>query len=114
MSQLTDSQIKNISEALQKEQGANLQEIDFVLQRTLTVGKLKKILAQFDDTLPVELEVIMEITEEGDCAAQPGLAIHHYEVKSGDDGFPRLSLVGAPPQLAEAYCEAFELGPIEQ
>jgi len=114
MSQLTEKQIEKISEALKKEQGANAEEIHHVLQRTLTVGALKNILLTLDENLPVELEVIMEVTEEGDCSAQPGLAIHHYQVTDDDDGFPRLTLVGAPPQLAEAYAEAFELGPLKQ
>lgn len=114
MSQLTPQQIEKISETLKKEQGANADEIHQVLQRTLTVAGLKKILAKMDDSLPVELEVIVEMSEEGDCAAQPGLAIHHYQVKEDDDGFARLTLVGVPPQLAEAYAEAFELEPLKQ
>ena len=114
MSRLTDSQIEKISATLQKEQGANADEIHHVLQRTMTVGALKQVLAKFDDSLPVELEVIVEITQDGDCAAQPGLAIHHYEVTEEDDGFARLTLVGVPPQLAEVYAEAFELEPLKQ
>lgn len=114
MSRLTSMQIEKISETLKKEQGANSDEVHQVLQRTLTVGALKQVLSKLDDSLPVELEVILEMSEEGDCAAQPGLAIHHYEVKDDDDGFARLTLVGVPPQLAEAYAEAFELEPLKQ
>jgi hypothetical protein len=114
VSRLTDLQIKTISDTLKKEQGANLDEIHQVLQRTLTVGALKQILAKLDDSLPVELEVIVDVTDGGDCSAQPGLAIHHYEVTNEDDGFPRLTLVGAPPQLAQVYAEAFELEPLKQ
>jgi hypothetical protein len=114
MSRLTDSQIEKISATLKEEQGANADEIHQVLQRTMTVGSLKQILSKLDDSLPVELEVILEISQEGDCAAQPGLAIHHYEVTEEDDGFARLTLVGVPPQLAEVYAEAFELGPLQQ
>jgi hypothetical protein len=114
MNRLSDKQIEKISQTLKKEQGANADEIHHVLQRTLTVGALKHILSRLDDSLPVELEVVVEVTEDGDCSAQPGLAIHHYEVTDEDDGFPRLTLVGAPPQLAEVYAEAFELGPLKQ
>lgn len=114
MSRLSDKQMEKISETLKQEQGANLEEIHQVLQRTMTVGALKQILEKLDDSLPIELEVVMEITDEGDCSAQPGLAIHHYLVQDGDDGFPRLTLVGTPPQLAQAYAEAFELEPMKQ
>jgi hypothetical protein len=112
MSRLTEKQIEKISATLKQEQGANNEEIQHVLKRTLTVGALKKVLARLEDNLPVELEVVMEITDEGDCTAQPGLAIHHYVVGEGDDGFPRLTLVGAPPQLAQVYAEAFEMDSI--
>ena len=112
MSRMTDKQIEKISATLKQEQGATSEEIEQVLSRTLTVGALKQILAKLDDSLPVELEVVMEITEEGDCTAQPGMAIHHYLVADEDDGFPRLTLVGAPPQLAEVYAQAFELDSI--
>ena len=114
MSQLTEKQIERMTEAMKQEQGANTEEIQGVLKRVLTVGALKKALATVDDSLPVELEVIIEITETGDCAAQPGFAIHHYQVTEQDDGFPRLTLVGAPPQLAEAYAEAFEIDALKQ
>lgn len=112
MSRLTEKQIEKISTTLKQEQGASSEEIEHVLKRTMTVGALKQVLARLDDALPVELEVVMEITEEGDCTAQPGLAIHHYVVTDGDDGFARLTLVGAPPQLAQVYAEAFELDSI--
>jgi hypothetical protein len=109
MSRLSEQQIKKMSEAMRQEQGANAEEIKHLLQRALTVGDLKRILAGLDESLPVELEVVVEVNENGDCAAQPGLAIHHYKVTEEDDGFPRLTLVGAPPQMAEAYAQAFEL-----
>ena len=112
MSRITEKQIEKISATLKQEQGATSEEINQVLQRTLTVGALKQILSKLDDSLPIELEVVMEITDEGDCSAQPGLAIHHYLVNEDDDGFPRLTLVGAPPQLAQVYAEAFELDSI--
>jgi hypothetical protein len=114
MNHLTDKQIEKISKTLREEQGANAEEIQHVLRRTLTVGALKQILTQFEDNLPVELEVVVEVNEDGDCTAQPGLAIHHYRVTDEDDGYPRFTLVGAPPQLAESYAEAFELGPLKQ
>ncbi len=114
MSRLSEKQIQKMSEAMKQEQGANAEEIHNLLERALTVGDLKKILARFDDSLPVELEVIVDVTENGDCAAQPGLAIHHYQVTEDDDGFPRLTLVGAPPQMAQAYAEAFELDSLNQ
>jgi hypothetical protein len=114
MSRLTEQQIQKMTDTMRQEQGANAEEIHELLERALTVGDLKKILAHFDDSLPVELEVIIDVTENGDCAAQPGLAIHHYEVTEEDDGFPRLTLVGAPPQMAQAYAEAFELDSVQQ
>ena len=113
MSRLSDLQIQKISQAMKQEQGANADEIQQLLQRALTVGDLKKILSQMDDSLPVELEVIIDINENGDCSAQPGLAIHHYRVTEEDDGFPRLTLVGAPPQMAEAYAQAFEIDSLQ-
>ncbi len=109
MSRLSEKQIQKMSDAMKQEQGANLQEIQSLLKRALTVGDLKMLLSKLDDTLPIELEVIVDVTEEGECAAQPGLLIHHYKVTDEDDGFPRLTLVGTPPQMAEAYAEAFEL-----
>lgn len=109
MSRLSENQIQKMSESMKQEQGANVEEINQLLKRALTVGDLKKVLAKLDDSLPVELEVVVEVTENGDCAAQPGLLVHHYNVTEEDDGFPRLTLVGAPPQMAEAYAEAFEL-----
>lgn len=109
MSRLSETQIQKISHAMKQEQGANTDEIEQLLRRALTVGDLKKILAKMDDSLPVELEVVIDVNENGDCSAQPGLAIHHYQVTEEDDGFPRLTLVGAPPQMAEAYAQAFEI-----
>lgn len=109
MSNLSKEQISVITESMRQESGANPTEIAALLKRAMTVGDLKKLLATVDDTLPVELEVILEITEQGDCAAQPGLAIHHYQVRNGDDGFPRFTLVGSQPQVVEAYAEAFEI-----
>jgi len=114
MSRLTEKQIQKMSEVMKQEQGANAEEIDSLVQRAMTVGDLKKVLAGLDETLPVELEVVVEVNENGDCAAQPGLFIHHYQVTEEDDGFPRLTLVGAPPQMAEAYAEAFEIDQLKQ
>ena len=109
MLKLTDSQVKEMTESMRQELGANSEEIANILKRAMTVGDLKKALANVDDNLPVEVEIVLEITPEGDCAAQPGLAIHHYQVQKGDDGYPRFTIVGAQPQNAEAYAEAFEL-----
>jgi hypothetical protein len=103
MLNLSQEQIAEMTESMRQEHGANAQEIANILKRAMTVGDLKKALAHVDDSLPVELEVILEITEEGDCAAQPGLAVHHYQVQKGDDGFARFTLVGAQPQNVEAY-----------
>jgi hypothetical protein len=114
MLNLTKEQIAEITESMRKENGANAQEISSLLKRAMTVGDLKKVLANVDDSLPVELEVILEVTEEGECAAQPGLAIHHYQVRKGDDGYPRFTLVGAQPQNVEAYAESFEIDSPEQ
>jgi hypothetical protein len=109
MSKFSKEQTAVITESIRQESGSNPTEIAALLKRALTVGDLKKILSSVDDSLPVELEVILEITENGDCAAQPGLAIHHYQVRAGDDGFPRLTLVGCQPQVVDAYAEAFEI-----
>lgn len=109
MLNLSKEQITQMTESLRQELGANSDEISSLLKRALTVGDLKKALSSVEDSLPVELEVVLEITPEGDCAAQPGLAIHHYQVRQGDDGYPRFTLVGAQPQNVEAYAEAFEL-----
>lgn len=109
MLNLTKEQIDEITESMRQENGANAEEISSLLKRAMTVGDLKKVLATVDDSLPVELEVVIEISEDGECAAQPGLAVHHYQVQKGDDGYPRLVLVGAQPQNVEAYAEAFEL-----
>ncbi len=109
MLNLSKEQIAVMTESLRQELGANADEISNLLKRALTVGDLKKALAKVDDSLPVELEVILEITPEGDCAAQPGLAVHHYQVREGDDGYPRFTIVGAQPQNVEAYAEAFEI-----
>ena len=114
MLKLTDSQIQEITESMRQELGANQEEITNILKRAMTVGDLKKALENVDENLPVELEMVLEITPDGDCAAQPGLAIHHYQVQKGDDGYPRFTLVGAQPQNAEAYAEAFELDTIKQ
>tara|TARA_B110001454_G_scaffold158569_1_gene147888 strand:- start:23567 stop:23917 length:351 start_codon:yes stop_codon:yes gene_type:complete len=109
MHNLTKEQIMVISDSMRQENGATHEEVSNLLKRAMTVGDLKKLLTTVDDSLPVELEVIMEISEDGQCTAQPGLAIHHYQVQSGDDGYPRLTLVGAQPQNVELYAEAFEL-----
>lgn len=109
MLNLTKEQIDIISESMRQENGASHEQVLNLLKRAMTVGDLKKLLATVDDALPVELEVIMEVTEDGQCAAQPGLAIHHYQVRAGDDGYPRLTLVGAQPQNADLYAEAFEI-----
>lgn len=109
MSNLNPKQIELMSEAMRQEHGANAEEIQSALKRAMTVGNLKKLLNGVDDSLPVELEVVIEVTEDGNCATQPGLLIHYFQVREGDEGFPRLTLVGAAPQNAEAYAEAFEL-----
>lgn len=109
MLNLSQDQIAEMTESIRQEHGANAEEIASILKRALTVGDLKKALENIDDNLPVELEVVLEITADGDCAAQPGLAIHHYQVRKGDEGYPRFTLVGAQPQNSEAYAEAFEL-----
>lgn len=113
MSRLSEKQIQVITEAMKQEQGANAEEIENILKRAMTVGDLKKLLNSIDDSLPVELEVVIEVNEDGNCTTQPGLAIHHYKVTDDDDGFPRLTLVGAAPQNAEAYAEAFELDSLQ-
>jgi len=114
MLNLSKDQIAQMTESMRQEHGANAEEIASLLKRVMTVGDLKKALEGADDSLPVELEVVMEITEEGDCSVQPGLAIHHYQVRTGDDGYPRFALVGAQPQNAEAYAEAFEIDTLKQ
>lgn len=114
MPSLSQEQMTEMSELMRQEHGANLEEVTSLLKRALTVGDLKKLLAKVDDSLPVELEVILEITAEGDCAAQPGMAVHHYQVNKGDDGYPRFTLVGAQPQTIEAYAEAFEIDTPQQ
>ncbi len=110
---LSKEQIAEVTAAWQ-ELGANAEEVSNILKRTMTVGELKKALVNVDDNLPVELEVVLEITEDGNCAAQPGLAIHHYQVRAGEDGYARFTLVGAQPQNAEAYAETFELDILKQ
>ena len=109
MLNLSKDQLAEMTESMRQENGANAEEVAALLKRVMTVGDLKKALENVDESLPVELEIVLEITPEGDCAAQPGLAIHHYQVQKGDDGYPRFTLVGAQPQNAEAYAEAFEL-----
>lgn len=109
MLNLSKEQIAEISESMRQESGANDEEVSCLIKRAMSVGDLKRALENIDETLPVELEVILEISEEGECAAQPGLAIHHYQVRKGDDGYPRFTIVGAAPQNVEAYAEAFEL-----
>lgn len=109
MLNLSPEQLAEMTESMRQELGANQEEIANILKRAMTVGDLKKALANVDDNLPVELEIVLEITEDGDCAAQPGLAIHHYQVQKGDDGYPRFAIVGAQPQNAEAYAQAFEI-----
>lgn len=109
MLNLSQDQLAEITESMREEHGCNAEEVASILKRAMTVGDLKKALETVDDALPVELEIVLEITPEGDCAAQPGLAIHHYQVRKGDEGYPRFTLVGAQPQNSEAYAEAFEL-----
>lgn len=111
---LTEKQITEMTESMKQEHGATAEEIKSLINRTMTVGDLKKALDGVAENLPVELEVILEITEEGHCTAQPGLAVHHYQVRTGDEGFPRFTLVGAQPQNADAYAEAFEIDQIKQ
>lgn len=107
--QMTKDQMDEISASIRQESGGDSNQIAELLSRTYTVGRLKKALEGLDDSLPVEVEVVLEITEEGHCTAQPGLVIHTFQVQEGDDGFKRFTLVGAQPQNAEAYSEAFEL-----
>jgi hypothetical protein len=109
MLNLSEAQIAEMTESMKQEPGANVQEIASLLKRTMTVGDLKKSLEGVDESLPVELEVVLEITPEGDCAAQPGLAVHHYQVRKDDEGYARFTIVGAQPQNVEAYAEAFEI-----
>lgn len=109
MLNLSKEQVAEMTESMRQELGANPEEIANIMKRMMTVGDLKKALQNVDDNLPVELEVILEITEEGDCSAQPGLMIHHYQVRPGEEGYPRFTLVGAQPQNSEAYAEAFEI-----
>jgi hypothetical protein len=109
MLNLSETQLAELTESLRNEHGANAEEINDLVKRAMTVGDLKKILEKYDDSLPVELEVVLELTAEGDCATQPGYAIHHYQVGESDDGYPRLILVGSQPQTVEAYAEAFEI-----
>lgn len=109
MLRLTQEQLTEMTESMRQELGANPEEIANIIKRAMTVGDLKKVLANVDDALPVEIEVVLAITDEGDCSAQPGLAIHHYQVRTGDEGYPRFTIVGAQPQNCEAYAEAFEL-----
>ncbi len=113
MLNLTKEQLEVMTNSMREELGASPEEVSNIVKRALTVGELKKVLATMDESLPVELEVILEITEEGDCAAQPGLAVHYYQVTNEDDGYPRFTLVGAQPQTVEAYAEAFELETIQ-
>ncbi|MBC7742551.1 MAG: hypothetical protein H7061_10150 [Bdellovibrionaceae bacterium] len=113
MLNLSEDQIAEMKASWQ-ELGANSEEVTNIIQRAMTVGDLKKILENVDDALPVELEVVLEITEDGNCAAQPGLAIHHYQVRKGEDGYARFALVGAQPQNAEAYAEVFEIDTLKQ
>jgi hypothetical protein len=114
MLNLPKEQLARMTESMRLEHGANAEEVSNLLKRALTVGDLKKVLANVDDSLPVELECILEITEEGECSVQPGLAVHYYQVRNDDDGYPRFTLVGAQPQNVEAYAEAFELDNSEQ
>ncbi|MBL7543725.1 MAG: hypothetical protein JNL11_07900 [Bdellovibrionaceae bacterium] len=109
MNKFSKEQMTEMTEIIRQESGANPTEISSLLNRALTVGDLKKLLTSMDDSLPVELEVILEITDQGDCVAQPGLAIHHYQVRKGDDSYPRFTLVGCQPQIVEAYAESFEI-----
>lgn len=114
MLNLTKEQMAELSESMRTEHGANATEVAQLIKRAMTVGDLKKILQTVDDSLPVELEVILEISAENDCAVQPGLAIHHYQVREDDQSYPRFTLVGSQPQTVEAYAEAFELDGSEQ
>lgn len=109
MLNLSQEQMTELAESMRQENGANAEEIANIMKRMMTVGDLKKILESVDDSLPVELEIVLELTENGDCSTQPGLAIHHYQIQKGDDGYARFTLVGAQPQNSEAYAEAFEL-----
>lgn len=109
MLNLSKDQINEMTESMRQEHGANPEEIANILKRMMTVGDLKKALENVDEALPVELEIVLEVSSEGDCSIQPGLAIHHYQVRKDDDGYPRFTLVGAQPQNSEAYAEAFEL-----
>lgn len=94
-----------------EEYGANVEESKALLQRAMTVKDLKKVLENLDDSLLVEVEVVVEMNSEGECSSQPGLIVHHFQVRKEEEGFSRLTLVGAQPQNAMAYVEAFELDP---
>jgi hypothetical protein len=109
MINLSQEKLALMTESMRQESGASAEEISNILKRAITVGDLKAALSRVDDSLPIELEIVLEITENGDCATQPGLAIHYYQVKNDDDGYPRFTIVGAQPQNSEAYAEAFEI-----
>jgi hypothetical protein len=103
MLKLTEKQIEDISETMKEELGDQYEDVRPILQRTFTVGKLRKALEGLDDSLPVELEIVLEVSDEGDCTAQPGFAIHSFQSED------RFTLVGALPGNSESYAEAFEI-----
>jgi hypothetical protein len=113
MSGLNSQQISKIAQFLVKEHGPEAVAEDFtaLLKRTLTVGTLKKALEGMDDSLPVELEVVLDISDEGECTTQPGFAVHTYQIQESGDGSGKFAIVAALPDNVEAYAEAFELPP---
>lgn len=103
MSKLTDKQIEAIAETMKEELGDEYEDVTPLLRRTITVGKLRQALEGLQDNLPIELEIVLEVNDDGDCTAQPGFAIHSFS--TGD----RFTLVGALPGNSEAYAQAFEI-----
>lgn len=112
MSGLTPQQIETISQFLKKEHGDFEEDFNPILKRTFTVGMLKKALEGVDESLPVELEIALDISSDGVCTTQPGFAIHTYLVQEKGDGSGKLAIVGALPDNVEDYVEAFELAPL--
>lgn len=106
---LTPQQIDQISQFLKQEHGDVDEDFSPILKRTFTVGMLKKALEGVDESLPVELEIALDISEDGVCTTQPGFAIHTYTVAEKGDGSGKLAIVGALPDNVDDYVEAFEL-----
>lgn len=108
------TQIENYEEMM----GDDYRDLSKVLKSAMTVGELKEILEEMDDSLPVRLDVL-RVEKNGDLSAEEGFLLATREIVAGnpdesdneadeDDGEPGESAVeGETEALVLVGCSCF-------